>query len=54
MNYLSTIDAGANSDDSYDDDFEDSDYTLGEDDILFSKNIDPSAESFGISIHEKK
>ncbi|OIT23702.1 PREDICTED: uncharacterized protein LOC109216544 [Nicotiana attenuata] len=53
MNSLPTIDVGANSDDSHDGDFEDSDYTLEDDDILFSKIVDPSAESFGISIHGK-
>ncbi|XP_060194801.1 uncharacterized protein LOC132624000 [Lycium barbarum] len=53
MNSSPTIDVGASSDDSHDSDFEDSDYTLEEDDLLFSKNVDPSAESFGISIHGK-
>ncbi|MCD9558512.1 hypothetical protein HAX54_015911 [Datura stramonium] len=54
MNFSPIIDVGANSNDSHDDDFEDSDYTPEEDDILFSKNVDLSAESFGINIHGKK
>ncbi|KAH0712686.1 hypothetical protein KY289_008645 [Solanum tuberosum] len=53
MDSLPTSDTEANSDDSHDDDFEDFDYSLEEDDILFSKYIDPSAESFGININQR-
>ncbi|KAH0745850.1 hypothetical protein KY285_007507 [Solanum tuberosum] len=53
MDSLPISDTEANSDDSHDDDFEDFDYSLEEDDILLSKYIDPSAESFGININQR-
>lgn len=46
-------DTEANSDDFHNDDFEDFDYSLEEEDMLFSKYIDPSAESFGININQR-
>ncbi|XP_027772091.1 uncharacterized protein LOC114076786 [Solanum pennellii] len=53
MNSLRISDTEANSDDFHNDDFEDFDYSLEEDDMLFSKYIDPSAESFGININQR-
>nr|AAT40523.2 Mutator transposable element, putative [Solanum demissum] len=53
-NSLLANDTEEHSDEFDDENFNDSDYSLEEDDLLFFKNVDPSVESFGINITVKK
>ncbi|KAK4738998.1 hypothetical protein R3W88_002695 [Solanum pinnatisectum] len=54
MNESSFFSIKAHGDVFDNEDFNDSDNSLEEDDLLFLKNVDPSIESFGINITMKK